>query len=47
MALLKYNDVISSDKPRERVLEFLESAYQAGASKAGWNIDELTVGPLT
>lgn len=47
MALLKYKDVIASDKPRERVLEFLESAYQAGAGKAGWNIEELTVGPLT
>lgn len=46
MALLRYHDVISSDKPRERVLEFLESAYQAGASKADWNTDELAVPPL-
>jgi len=46
MALLRYNDVIHSDNPRERVLEFLESTYQAGASKAGWDIGELTTPPL-
>jgi hypothetical protein len=46
MALLRYQDVISSDDPRKRVLEFLESTYQAGADKAGWDIEKLTVPPL-
>jgi len=46
MALLRYNDVIQSENPRELVLEFLESTYQAGASMAGWDIEKLTVPPL-
>lgn len=46
MALLRYHDVLSSDNPRERVLSFLESAYQAGARKADWPIEELTAPPL-
>jgi len=46
MALLRYNDVIQSENSRECILEFLESTYQAGASKAGWDIVELTVPPL-
>lgn len=47
MAVLKYADVITTDNPRQAVLDFLESAYQAGASKAGWNIAELKVPDLT
>jgi hypothetical protein len=46
MALLRYNDVIHSENPRERVLEFLESTYQAGARKAGWDIEKLSAPPL-
>ncbi|TFH22979.1 MAG: hypothetical protein E4H10_12865 [Bacteroidia bacterium] len=46
MALLRSYDVIHSENPRESVLEFLESTYQAGASKAGWDIGELTAPPL-
>ena len=41
LALLMYEDVRTSDRPREVVLDFLESAYQAGAKRAGWEIDEL------
>ena len=44
MALLMYDDVRTSNKPIETVLEFLESAYQAGARLAGWDIKELQHG---
>lgn len=42
LALLMYDDARSSNDPRGVVLEFLESAYQAGAKKAGWDARELT-----
>lgn len=42
LALLMYDDVRRSDRPRDPVLQFLESAYQAGARRAGWNVDELS-----
>ncbi len=42
MALLMYDDVRQSPDARAKVLEFLESAYQAGAKRAGWNVAELT-----
>ena len=41
LALLMYEDVRTSENPRETVLDFLESAYRAGAEKAGWATDEL------
>ncbi len=37
MALLMYDDVRASEKAREIVLDFLESAYRAGAKTAGWD----------
>ncbi|HSK71113.1 MAG TPA: DUF5996 family protein [Pyrinomonadaceae bacterium] len=40
LALLMYDDVRNSESPREMVLEFLESAYQAGAKRAGWDIEK-------
>ncbi|MEM9143116.1 MAG: DUF5996 family protein, partial [Bacteroidota bacterium] len=46
MALLRYGEVRNSKDPRTTVLDFLESAYQAGAKKAKWDIDELTVPDL-
>jgi len=47
MATLSYEAVRSSSDPRAVLLEFLESSYQAGARKAGWNIEELTAPPLS
>jgi len=41
MAFLRYEDVRTSPDPRKTVLDFLESAYQAGAKLAGWKIEEL------
>ena len=43
MALLRYEDVKNADDPAGAVLAFLESAYQAGARRAGWNMEELKV----
>lgn len=39
MALLMYENVRTSN-PRETALEFLESAYLAGANAAGWDADQ-------
>jgi hypothetical protein len=41
MALLPYEAVRTSADPRKTLLSFLESAYQAGADAAGWNVAEL------
>lgn len=38
LAMLMYEDVRTSDDPAVTVLNFLESAYQAGAKCAGWDI---------
>ena len=36
LATLRYDAVRAMSDPKESVLEFFESAYQAGASHAGW-----------
>jgi hypothetical protein len=41
LAMLMYEDVRTSANPRDSVLEFLESAYQAGAKRAGWDVEKL------
>ena len=46
MALLSYETVKNSNNPKKDVLDFLESAYQAGAKRADWNMEELTVPDL-
>jgi hypothetical protein len=38
LAILRYDAVRAMSDPKESVLEFFESAYQAGASRAGWDI---------
>ncbi len=40
MAILMYDDARNSDDPRKSVLEFLESAYRAGAKRAGWETEK-------
>lgn len=37
MALLMYEDVRNADDPEQAVLDFLNSAWQAGIDKAGWD----------
>ncbi len=46
MALLMYEVVRKSSSPRETVLEFLESAYRAGAKRAGWDVGSFELKPL-
>lgn len=46
MAILTYADLKEEDNPRKVLLEFLESAYQAGARRAGWDVDALKVPQL-
>ncbi|HZD70141.1 MAG TPA: DUF5996 family protein [Actinomycetes bacterium] len=41
LAVLGYDDARTADDPRAGVLEFYESAYQAGAGRAGWDIPRL------
>ena len=43
LALLMYDDVRTVPNVREVVLEFLESAYQAGANRAGWDARDLAL----
>ncbi|MBO3099663.1 DUF5996 family protein [Gelidibacter pelagius] len=46
MALLKYKNLLESENPRQDLLNFLESTYQAGAKKANWNIEKFRVPDL-
>lgn len=46
LGLLMYDDVRALDDPRSVVLEFLESAYQAGAKRAGWDAESFKLNPL-
>jgi hypothetical protein len=41
LAVLPYAAVRGAADPRAALLAFLESAYQAGAAAAGWNVREL------
>jgi hypothetical protein len=45
MALLNYEEVRNSSSPAETLLEFMESAYRAGAKSAGWDIEALRTHP--
>lgn len=40
MAFLTYEAVRQSADPRQTLLAFLESAYQAGATRAGWPVED-------
>jgi hypothetical protein len=41
MALLMYDDLRQLPDPKQALLDFLESAYLAGATKAGWDMAAL------
>jgi hypothetical protein len=38
LAILRYDDVRTAADPKGTLLEFLQSAYEAGASLAGWDL---------
>lgn len=46
LALLMYEDVRSVADPNTAILGFLESAYQAGAKRAGWDTEHFMLAPL-
>jgi hypothetical protein len=41
LAVLPYDDVRAAADPRQTLLDFLQSAYDAGTAAAGWSADEL------
>jgi Family of unknown function (DUF5996) len=41
LALLPYDEVRNAADPRGSLLDFLQSAYEAGAATAGWDADRL------
>lgn len=41
LAVLTYDDARAEANPKSSVLDFYESAYQAGCRRAGWDIDRL------
>lgn len=43
-ALLTYEEVRKNHSPRETLLEFLQSAYEAGAKTTGWDMEALRTG---
>lgn len=46
MALLNYEELRQLENPHDKLLNFLESAYKAGAQLAGWPVEELKTIPL-
>ena len=46
LALLTYADARATPDPRATVLAFYESAYQAGARLAGWDVEQLASRPV-
>ena len=45
MALLMYYDLRRAHSPKTTLLEFMESAYQAGARTASWDVEDLRTEP--
>lgn len=46
MAILTYSNLLKADDPYATHLDFMESAYTAGAKKANWDIEDLKVPEL-
>lgn len=46
MAILTYSNLLKTDDPHSALLNFMESAYIAGAKKANWDIEKLKVPEL-
>jgi hypothetical protein len=47
MALLMYGDLRKMDSPKSALLQFMESAYQAGAKTAGWDVEGFRAEPIS
>jgi Family of unknown function (DUF5996) len=46
-AMLPYEVVRGNESPKDTLLEFLESAYQAGAKTADWDVEDLKAVPAS
>ncbi|MGB3634432.1 MAG: DUF5996 family protein [Rubrobacteraceae bacterium] len=46
-ALLTYEAVRNSESPKDTLLEFIQSAYQAGARTAGWDAEDFSARSAT
>jgi hypothetical protein len=46
MALLMYDDVRKADSPKSTLLEFMESAYEAGTRTASWDVEDFRAEPV-
>jgi len=46
LALLRYDDLRVMPDPRQALLDFLESAYQAGAKRAKWDVEAFLPRPF-
>jgi hypothetical protein len=46
MALLMYDDLRKADSPKSTLLEFMESAYEAGARAASWDVEDFRAEPV-
>lgn len=40
MAIMMYDDVRNNESPQESIMDFLDSAYNAGAKLANWDFDD-------
>lgn len=47
MAVMAYHELIKGDEPRRDLLDFLESSYLAGATRAHWDVEELKTPALS
>ncbi|NJW53883.1 DUF5996 family protein [Salinimicrobium oceani] len=47
LAILPYAELLKKERPADVLLDFMESAYLAGARLAGWDIEDLKVPPLS
>ena len=46
MALLMYDDLRQADSPKTTLLDFMESAYEAGARTASWDVEDFRAEPV-
>ena len=45
-AILTYEEVRGSASPKDALLGFLQSAYEAGARTANWDVEDLQTQPV-
>jgi len=38
-----YDDLLKENNPKQALLVFFQSPYKAGATQAGWNVEEMNI----